>query len=176
MGRPMKPRSWLRLLLALAPMAVVPALVMSCGSRPACLFSSGKCGGDEEPTVQAPAPNFGPSDPTLDGGCDDSLRSFDAAGTLDAGDGITAAPGARCSTPFDCAPVRCLCADGGAWPTDDDEGHASDASDGGDDGATALTFSVGARACVCAVRACATPQEACALATRFGACELTIEQ
>jgi hypothetical protein len=124
-----------RHLFMLGPIGLALAFLVSCRANTVCLFSSGRCGGDEQSLSPAPEPaaSFGPTDPTLDGGCDDSIRHFDMAGPADGGDGGgAAAPGSRCSSPSDCAPVSCSCGDGGAAPPDDDAGDAE--SDGGGDG------------------------------------------
>jgi len=157
---------------ALALSGLTLALVLSCKPSDDCLFSSGQCGSHEQLVAPAPALTFGPTDPTLDGGCDDSIRRVPTSGDLDAGDALLAPPGTGCSAPSDCAPVFCTCIDGGALPPgDDDAGDAGrDAADGGDADAAPTSRSVGVRACVCSTRACATPPEACALGTRFGAC------
>ena len=152
-------------------------LVVSCRATKNCAFSGGTCGGDDQSLSPTPAsaPTFGPTDPTLDSGCDDRIRQSDMTGVLDGGDGDAAAPGARCSAPSDCAPVSCSCVDGGAAPPDDDAGDAATdgGGDGGDRDAEATLRSVDVRACVCSTRACATPPEACALATRFRVCQQT---
>ncbi|MDB4937188.1 MAG: hypothetical protein JWP87_4160, partial [Labilithrix sp.] len=84
--------SRLRSLWLLASIAAAPCLSVGCRSKETCLFASATCGGDEPSAPTAPVPTFAPSDPALDGGCDDSIRTFDAAADLDAGDGVTASP------------------------------------------------------------------------------------
>ena len=161
-----------RHLATLGLLGLAPTVVVSCRATKECLFSGGTCGGGDDQSLSpapASAPTFGPTDPTLDSGCDDRIRQSVTAGALDGGDGDAAAPGARCSASSDCAPVSCSCVDGGAAPVEDDAGDA--ATDGGGEGgdldAEAPSRLVGVRACFCSTRACATPTEACAVATRF---------